>query len=360
MPYSLLNPLLKSALVGLDLDLEQELKRYRGEDLPTQLPVQLAESTLDSDLDFDVDFDIPRSVSSEISEWDDQSSDLSYLDHDFPNDFSSALSTDLENTLEEEFLDLEFRDQLLATELVEVSPDQNKLKYDQQNSRNSEQSAPNLLSPLGIAAMILLLISSATVGYLLVDPSGLNKLLRKDPKPTSSLQNLELFQTNSTNRVEQVPFVDFSTIKPQEKTREFPRGLPLMLPLIGTGRSFEAPVRTELEQSRKDAIIVEPVVASKTEKPKLSSPPKTDRNSNLKLEQSLPAIAITNNSLPNNLPPSPVINLKEDIRREDVKQVKSPISPNQVMPIQVNPKSVAESNPVMVLDATKPRPTAVP
>ncbi len=56
-------------------------------------------------------------------------------------------------------------------------------------NRNPENTSilNTLLTPLGIASLLLLLLSSAVIGYLLVDPSGLSNLIK--PKQASPTKN---------------------------------------------------------------------------------------------------------------------------------------------------------------------------
>ncbi|MEI6328712.1 MAG: hypothetical protein WCP16_05735 [Pseudanabaena sp. ELA645] len=67
-----------------------------------------------------------------------------------------------------------------------------------QNSINEEPQIPiphaplerstfrSLMNPVGIISLLLLLFSSAAIGYLLVDPSGVMKLFKSDNRPKSS------------------------------------------------------------------------------------------------------------------------------------------------------------------------------
>ncbi|MFZ4555112.1 MAG: SPOR domain-containing protein [Pseudanabaena sp.] len=67
-----------------------------------------------------------------------------------------------------------------------------------QNSINEESQIPiphaplerntfrSLMNPVGIISLLLLLFSSAAIGYLLVDPSGVMKLFKSDNRPKSS------------------------------------------------------------------------------------------------------------------------------------------------------------------------------
>lgn len=67
-----------------------------------------------------------------------------------------------------------------------------------QNSLNQESQIPipkappekntfrSLMNPVGIISLLLLLFSSAAIGYLLVDPSGVMKLFKTDNRPKTS------------------------------------------------------------------------------------------------------------------------------------------------------------------------------
>ncbi|AFY72838.1 hypothetical protein Syn7502_00696 [Synechococcus sp. PCC 7502] len=240
------NPILKTALAGLELNLDQELARYKGEASLTNIhPNTVANS----------DFNLYLEPDSEPNT---QNLDLSYLDDQQP--------TGLENTLDEEFQDL------ITTEFTDIFPRSELEDQYQQNSPEYSQESPEstfkLLSPVGIISMILLLISSATIGYLWVDPSGLNRLIKpaKDDTKSSTIQNLELFPPeakNSSEKIEQLPFVDFAVTKSQDAQRISAQVLRPLMPLIPptTGRSFEPPIRVEPEvKVQKKAKKVEPVV----------------------------------------------------------------------------------------------------
>ena len=62
-----------------------------------------------------------------------------------------------------------------------------------QNSNNQESIPPleritfrSLMNPVGIISLLLLLCSSAAIGYLLVDPSGVMRLFKSDNRPKTS------------------------------------------------------------------------------------------------------------------------------------------------------------------------------
>jgi hypothetical protein len=305
------SPLLKMALSGLSLDLEQELKRYSHVQ-EAALPEQL--TRVNQDPDFITGL-IPNSIVDQTSkpseiDIDAQDWELSYLLDDLAGD----LSTDLENSLDEEFQDQIQTREFVQTAVTVADP-------------NSEETVPNLLSPMGIIAMMILLVTSAAVGYLLVDPSGLNRLIKQDPnfKPKSQLPSgsktvTELFQTSTKDRKESIPFVDFSISKPS--AQRLSKILSPLLPPIDNGRSFEPPIRVLPEEK-------EPV-ASENPKPNPPKPPdaeKTDINSKLEIEPTLSSPEITPNS-----------------------DLNTPSTPSQVS----TPNSGVSN---VLLDATRPNPT---
>jgi hypothetical protein len=342
------SPLLKTALAGLSLDLEHELKRYRHDQefiLPDQLAIVNQDSDLITGVNSDLSFNSVLDLTSDdaIPDIDTQDWELSY----FFDDLSSDLSTDLENTLEEEF-----QDQVLTREFAETSTEISSVQAD----RNSEEAAPNLLSPIGIIAMIFLLISSATVGYLWVDPSGLNRLIKSDPnsKPTStlparsinqSINQVELFQTR--DRKEPIPFVDFSFSKPSPQ--RLSKIMSPFLPPIGIGRSFEQPIRVEPEAKIK----LEPVAAvnPKSKLPKPSDLDKAGINSKLEPEPTLtspeisPNSALNTPSKPSSTPNSGVdSNILDATRLNPIGKGIDATKPNPSVDSQVKPEVTQEVN----------------
>jgi len=265
-PESLLSPVIKSALAELNFDLEDELRRYKNKGSQNQSDILSELVIINESSDSN-----GSQVSSNLPD-DTPSVDLFFLDDDF--------AASLENSLEDEF-----QNQLLTSELNELTEISTRAEFQKPKDKNSKESEPNLFSPLGIISMIVLLLSSAAVGYLWVDPSGLNRLIKPEsnPKPTSALplQRLELFQPNTAviqNNINQIPFVDFAKSKPQEVSSQVLRPF---LPVIGTlpsgvGRSFESPIRViPLERVR-----VRPI--TKVENP---NPVQVDKNVNEKLDE---------------------------------------------------------------------------
>ncbi len=358
------HPLIQSALADLDLDLEAELKRYRYhyEDV---LPIDLEivdrdfdpfsnssfSSGLDSDLELDPEdknLDLNSDLSLPIFE-------LSYLD-DLSSGLSADLSEDLENNLEEEFCD-----RLMPRESDKFTEDFTEEFIENTSetalNQNPKELNPNLLSPLGIIAMILLLVSSAAVGYLLVDPSGLNRLIEQEDsnKSTSSLPNslpvslmerLELFQKTS-NKVEPVPFVDFSVNKPAKDFSKSPiLNLPTLIPPIGIGRSFEppvppiSPITVEPENRIKlapvpDRLVNNPTInAQKLTKSQIRSQKalQLDKNPNLQSERTLPNQEIIPQSKP----------VRSQVSKEQNLNPAKPLAKTLISPSIIENKPVVE------------------
>lgn len=260
-------PLLQSALARLNLNLDAELKRYRHHE--EVLPID-SEINQDSDPFFSSNFNEldTLEVNSELEDRDSDIPMFGYLDDlsnvpsgknsamdlsgDSSEDLAGDSSEDLEHNLEEEF-----RDRLMprisdnfTADFGENLSEESTEDLPETSNQNSQEN-PNFLSPLGAIAMILLLVSSAAVGYLLVDPSGLNRFFKQEDnnKPTSSLSDLIPFSSverlefvTGTSSTEPVPFVDFSVNKPSPRdSSKLPINLPTLTSPIGVGRSFEPP-----------------------------------------------------------------------------------------------------------------------
>jgi hypothetical protein len=334
------HPLLKTALEGLDLDLERELKRYRNhlgsEDskLPIEVSRESARELTGANQDFEFAFDSLSEVSLDevtlsepILDRGTQDTGLSELDD---------LALEWESTLDEEF-----QGQLQA---VDFEPEFSQ-QYKQESTPLNiaipsdrlppKESSPNLLSPLGVIAMILLLISSATVGYLLVDSSGLYRLIRQEdkPKPVNLSEDIKLFQTEGAD-IEQIPFVDFTNTKNKSNKSNKLNELPQLPPPIGLGRSFEAPIRVEPEIKLESQPIAPKIVKSNSQP---SKPKKIDKKPSLELD---PEPTLEN--------PSSLNTARSPLSIS--KPVPTPITPNQVRantPSE-SPKPQLNSNEVKI------------
>ncbi len=211
---------LKSTLSGLDINLDQELERYRNWQLdgkaktngrsdqsvilrsPTAIANydHLQTSTLNS---LNKDQDLNRDP------------DLSNLIDDLSNDLLLNF-----NELEEEFQTDIYSNSLTAKQNIKqnIEPtkplDQNQeLEKPDMPLSNESEALGNLLSPLGIVSVILLLISSAVIGYLLVDPSGLTRLMKLNSDPKKQSSNQTAIKNLAAQNLIQFPFVSTSTKK---------------------------------------------------------------------------------------------------------------------------------------------------
>jgi hypothetical protein len=88
------------------------------------------------------------------------------------------------------------------------SPDQQMT-----SAPNPKSALHSLLNPVGIISLLLLLCSSAAIGYLLVDPSSVMKLFKQDNNSSSSQSLVDPKNSNNdTNKIDQtlsapVPFM---------------------------------------------------------------------------------------------------------------------------------------------------------
>jgi len=305
-----LHPLLQLALEGLDLDLERELKRYRnnldsenfGENfnLGSEVIRKSAPELIRDNQDFEFAFDSLSDLSTDLN-LDEvtlskpilargtQDLDISDLDD---------LALEWESTLDDEF-----QGQLQAEDFEAEFGQEYKQKSIPPNisipNVQPKESNPNLLSPLGVIAMVLLLISSATVGYLLVDSSGLYRLIRQEdkPKPVNLSERIQLFQPKVKDSIdiEQIPFVDFTNTTNKANKSNKLNELPLQLP-IGLGRTFEAPIRVEPEVEFASQPRESTKVVKSNSQPSNSQikPQKIDQSKNLEIDPE-PTLESTSN-----------------------------------------------------------------
>ncbi|MDX2254639.1 MAG: hypothetical protein NW214_03900 [Pseudanabaenaceae cyanobacterium bins.39] len=84
--------------------------------------------------------------------------------------------------------------QNFANDYAESFGDSSQNFDEPQGSVTSYPSRPNalqsLMSPVGIISLLLLLCSSVAIGYLLVDPTSVMKLLKPENTPKSSAENI--------------------------------------------------------------------------------------------------------------------------------------------------------------------------
>ncbi len=59
-------------------------------------------------------------------------------------------------------------------------------EYPIPSAANEKSGLRSLMNPVGIISLLLLLCSSAAIGYLMVDPSGMTKLFKPESRPKSS------------------------------------------------------------------------------------------------------------------------------------------------------------------------------
>lgn len=294
------HPLIQSGLAALNLDLEQELDRYKQQRTTNSL-IQSGKSG-DSLLSGDQEL----------------STQLEYsLNQNFNEDDLFA-DVDLAIALEEEF----------PTSIPLPEPSNPDLSSNL--PEEPEDKSPNLLSPLGILAMLVLLVSSAAVGYLLVDPSGLKRLIKPEDSKTPSSRTEFLFlakdNPNNITSSQPIPFVDFTSQPPQSAIAvldksQLANSLVQNSPIskVLTGRSFN---------------------------------PSNNRNSNLPFNNSITSTsqptAIKKPTTPNPKLVSPSISTNTPIVKSQ------PAKPDQTLPNTSTLPIAKDSLSEQVFDATKP------
>jgi hypothetical protein len=65
-------------------------------------------------------------------------------------------------------------------------PVEQESAYPIPNAPNEKSALRSLMNPVGIISLLLLLCSSAAIGYLMVDPSGVMKLFKPESRPKSA------------------------------------------------------------------------------------------------------------------------------------------------------------------------------
>jgi hypothetical protein len=220
LPQISQSPVLQAALLGLDISLDQELDRYRhwqnnGQSFsylnPFKSSQPLNQSINQSDSDRVNQVVAPKlpTIATQIiaPQFMVKSSGSQH-----PTGYPTEQQAESNSNESSAFLSA-----LVNPGMDDTAPvNEDDLMRDMADSygEGSASSVPetsgfNLLSPFGIASLLLLLLTSAVVGYLVVDPAGLTKLLHKQdknaaPKTSSYLpadSSGEIDLTNSQNTV---------------------------------------------------------------------------------------------------------------------------------------------------------------
>jgi len=128
-----------------------------------------------------------------------------------------------------------------------------------QNSSNEESQIPipsaplerntfrSLMNPVGIISLLLLLFSSAAIGYLLVDPSGVMKLFKSDNRPKSSHTD-----TKSDDLAKNIDLQSQQQQKVDDSSLSF-------VPFVGD----KNPANQTLDRLNKNGNSVNPAIAKK-------------------------------------------------------------------------------------------------
>lgn len=193
----IVNPALKTALNSLDLQLEDELARYRrqraGQPLAPSKGLNRKPATRKT-IEL-IPVNLPNSdpaVSENSSQPSQEPTQPISSDLSLPFDPTAGASVAVNNIPINELLQGPAPIPKEAGELVptEEAPPEDYLESSEQLLRSlaEEEAATetesenrfidNLLTPLGVGSMLLLLLSSATIGYILLDPSGMGQISR--------------------------------------------------------------------------------------------------------------------------------------------------------------------------------------
>jgi len=206
---TVLQPLLKAALSSLEVELNEELTRYRrrrGQKTPLRLESQISPQTPDLLDVITINNDLPESalqtsnsteqeftqqpIPEQTTQQPVQSSVKTTIQPESPNN-SAIVHTQVKtpHPVEEEgLLDTTPDTHLPPDDYLESSEALLRSLTEEQPepSRRNAKSTDRLLSPLGIGSMLLLLLTSATLGYVAMNPVKLPNLFAAKPTPDAA------------------------------------------------------------------------------------------------------------------------------------------------------------------------------
>lgn len=181
MPHTSLNPKLQQALSCLDLRLEDELTRYRRQKAGLSVapivmrpkpPKQSIERTQTPDSDAPpkaISFDLGKPAMPEMNAIDDESALIPY-EPETAGDALFEMANEGETTPPDDYLE--------SSEHLLRSLEREEAKVEVE--RGFLQS---LSTPLGIGSMLTLLVSSAMLGYVIMNPSILSGIAQRVAQP---------------------------------------------------------------------------------------------------------------------------------------------------------------------------------
>jgi len=192
------------------------------------------------------------------------------------------------------------------------------------NAPNEKSALRSLMNPVGIISLLLLLCSSAAIGYLMVDPSGVMKIFKPETKPKAA-------QTDRKN----ADLGSDINLQNQQKAND-------------TGLSFVpfASDKTELANSNNGKILANPAIAPKSSSTKPSAKPSNLFAPNSAFVPSTPLRTVPSTSLP----PIAVAPLPSPLDPEPVERSYSP-------PVN-NRNYEATPEPASSYRPSAPRPTS--
>jgi hypothetical protein len=270
-----IHPTLKAALGSLDVQIEEELARYRKQrkaqpvmpasrigQKPTPLPLEVVQldfppqgTPLELPLEETAAKALPESIVTEANLLSGSASSQ--------NSQLTSNSQDGETPPENY---LESSEQLLKS--LTESGQQGSAESAEETEEETEAAtlADHLLTPLGVGSMLLLLLSSASLGYLLLNPAiaqrlGLNRLFpgvapsvvqnspnslattNPDPRPSSPVLSPNL----ADNELDSLDRNRIADLKPSENPQPSP---------IPTTRTSPSPAATATTPNRANPAII--------------------------------------------------------------------------------------------------------
>lgn len=172
MNTTVLHPVLQQALGSLDVDLEEELARYRRQAPGRMQRSRRAATAYVAALTQNHQSESAKSLAIA------QSSTAQGSLHDHMTNVTAAHGDSFSTAGEEESAPdryLESSEELLRS-LEDLQLPQDGLQSAEVESEPAPGGLKSLLTPLGLGSMLLLILSSATLGYLLVNPSVISQL----------------------------------------------------------------------------------------------------------------------------------------------------------------------------------------
>ena len=328
-----LNPTLQTVMESLDIELEAELTRYRKyrrqtgkspvsqkninkqiyktPELTSLLPVD--DQTLSSLPLSEIESPLEKSETSNTSA---KKASPVAIEPPNPTEISMAKKGDVENQDGEKQTSQLGDNNSTAPDNYLESSEKLLESLDKLKSNRQEQSnyLASLFTPLGIVSMFLFLISCTTLGYVLMNPSGLSNLgLDRFLKGTSAQTNTDETTTENIENREEKPLPK----SPNLASQEF-----VDLDLNTLSNVNPKPSQFPSPTAKVKPVVPPPISGSvnSASQPNQASA-KLDNLSTTLLPQSIPSTVVTLSSPT----PSPIVKPSPEISISSSSEITSPI-----------------------------------